>query len=353
MSAMNLLRPSLFVFVFASLLLPTACGSTVTPATFEGDASADDGAANADGSAASADAACDASATAQCALEWKCSAFDAQSRWPDQATCVARTKAQCLASLAAPSTGATPASVQACASARAGEACADFFASNPPAACHAQSGALADGQACAFNAQCKSAFCRTAKGAACGTCGAAAKLGESCATFGCDYGLTCESTLQKCVIPAASGAPCDATTPCAAGLSCVGATGTKVGACQPAGATVGAACDEKDLTAPRCAQIDGLRCATKTKLCVGIALVPANAPCGALGDGSFASCAAGGVCKLAAGTAQGTCVAAAADGQACDATGSNGPGCAAPARCVGTTTTTCAVASAAACPVGG
>ncbi len=325
-----------------------ACGgkTSLPSSTTEGDAQSSGDALAED------DAACTAAASAQCQLEWKCSAFDAQAKWTDQATCVARTKALCLTSLAAPSTGATAASVQACAVARASEACADFFANDPPAACLPQVGGLADGQPCAFDAQCASASCRVAKGSACGTCGAPAKAGQSCASYGCDRGLECVAATQLCQPPGAASAPCDDTgTPCAAGLSCVGATATRAGSCQTAGASVGASCDPTGKTAPRCAAIDGLRCAAITRQCASVALVAAGEPCGDLGHGKFADCAAGGTCRIATGSLQGTCVAAAADGAACDPT--SGPDCAAPARCVGATSTTCQLPSASACPAGG
>lgn len=114
------------------------------------------------------------------------------------------------------------------------------------------------------------------------------------------------------------------------------------GQCKPAGATVGATCDAKQKTAPGCDREKGLYC-TAGGVCAAIAHAAATQPCG-LVNGAEVDCAGGGRCVIPASATEGTCVAPAADGAACDS--ASGPPCLAPAKCVvtgGGTAGTCRV----------
>ncbi len=154
--------------------------------------------------------------------------------------------------------------------------------------------------------------------------------------------------------------------PCQSGLACVGddqATMT-MGTCQTQGMTVGAACDGTRNTGPNCNGDLGLVCVPTAKdskgvgTCQAIQLVAAGAACGDIGAApitGFADCQNGGLCKKAVSTdATGVCVAAAADGAACDSDAANGPPCLAPAKCVpaagsSATAGTCVVPNASTC----
>jgi hypothetical protein len=166
-------------------------------------------------------------------------------------------------------------------------------------------GALPNGAACGFDAQCQSTYCSVGLGTLCGTCGSPPAVGGSCAELFCGPGLICAGISKTCGTPVAVGAACD-PAPCSPGSVCVGAVGTR-------------------------------RCQAAVSVAAG------GQPCGLVG-GSRVECAAQGLCKLATGQTSGTCLSAAADGAACDDT--NGPLCALPARCVAGT---CQLPSAVSC----
>jgi hypothetical protein len=213
----------------------------------------------------------------------------------DSATCEARLKANCVAALAAPSTGNTPAAVESCAQAlRANVDCDGYFNDRTPSECQAKKGSRPDGAPCAFPAQCASAHCDIASDAPCGTCGGAVPTaGQSCAAAACADGLGCSRISNTCGAPVDVGASCE-VTPCRAGLQCIGQVGART-----------------------CKTI--------------LSTATAGGVCGAMGDGRVV-CAAEGTCHIPTGQPTGTCTAAAADGAACDV--SKGPSCLPPARCV-------------------
>jgi hypothetical protein len=93
----------------------------------------------------------------------------------------------------------------------------------------------------------------------------------------------------------------------------------------PAGA--GMPCDP---VARNCDQTQGLYCHPMTRVCTAATFVGAGGSCG-LVNNAYVGCSASGHCKITAGL-MGTCLAAAADGAACDSTA--GPDCTPPAQCV-------------------
>jgi hypothetical protein len=328
------MRNTLFGIAFAALAL-LACGGSSSSSTGP--------------SGPTADQACTDLAHARCTKLASCSQVAIQARYGDEATCESREKSSCLNSLAAPSTGATPQTFEACVTAFSSWACADYLNNVTPDACRAQQGQLAAGAACAFNGQCQSAFCSVPTNATCGTCAAAPKAGDSCAqTTSCGPGLQCTNDTMQCEAAAAAGAACGKGVPCGDGLACVGATATVQGKCETAPSTQGAACDPKDMTAASCSRSAGFFCDTQSKQCVAITFASAGQACGNI-SGVQVLCGGAGFCQRAQGQASGTCVAAAADGAACDT--ANGPTCISPSRCVISSGTagTCHAADALSC----
>ncbi len=288
-----------------------------------------------------ADKACSDIATARCVQLMTCSSADLAKRWPDLATCEAREKLACTDALGAPATASTPSTVDACSSALATQTCdAALSGVAPPTACLTQAGPAANGAACAFAAQCASAFCSIATSSSCGVCATSPVAGDSCAAQSCGQTLVCSSAMV-CVAPVALAGSCSKSMPCGVGLSCVGSTTTTNGTCMAEGATAGVTCDPRRMTGAACNAADGLTCDTATNTCVTQPLAQAGQPCGLIGT-TVTACGGGATCE---GTASSSvCVAAAVDGAACDAV--NGPACEFPARCVANT---CQLPGAMAC----
>jgi hypothetical protein len=314
----------------------------------------------------------------------RCQRFDACSNntynaihYGDEPTCESALTSTCLTNLGAPGTGATPATVEACAQAIPGESCADYFGQNPPAACATPVGTIANGSACATSAQCQSTFCAVGASSLCGVCAAVPAVGATCsvaADCGSRGGLTCQN--GACAAFVASGGACGKDAPCAPGFSCVGATKTASGTCQADGATVGASCDAKQATGPKCDPDLDLVCIAS--MCSAEMIATGSAACGVVSPGTVTRCGAAGVCVLSAPDAgppsdagaeagsdggadagevdagapmQGTCLPPAIVSGACDT--ASGPDCMAPAKCVvttdGGTSGTCQVVDPSAC----
>ena len=340
------------------LLLLTAlgCGSSSTPGS----------------ASVSAATACADSAHAQCQKRETCSV---SSYWNNhvygsEADCETRVAPSCVHALNAQGTGQTPANIESCVAQYPNYSCTDFRDNNPSGACVAPAGTRSDGSACGANAQCTSTFCHVAQNQACGVCAEMPAAGATCTYEGdCGRNMACalakNATTGACVTPVTSGATClTGTTPCEAGLACVGDDDTNgtTGTCQPQANTVGAACDRSRNTAPNCDPQLGLTCipaaaGSSVGTCQSISLVAAGQTCGAIGSAPItgdAECNAGGLCVKKVSTDNtGTCVAAAADGAACDSDTTQGPPCLAPAKCVassaGSTAGTCVVPDATKC----
>ena len=307
----------------------------------------------ADAGPSAIDKACADDAAAICALRNSCSTFDLNRDYPDEASCIARTTTSCISNLGAPHTGNTAANVELCAAAYPSEACADFFDSNPVAACVPPAGTLATSATCGASAQCASAYCFVGPDSICGTCQPLPAVGATCnVDSDCGRDLACEiasgATSGVCAAYAEVSAAClTDTKPCASGLACVGdnrTTGT-MGVCQAAGSALGAACDSSRKTAANCDGALGFACIPTASgstigTCQLITLVAGGQPCGDIGSNpitGFADCVAGGLCvKATKAATTGTCAAPAADGASCDSDPSKGPPCLAPAKCVPT-----------------
>jgi hypothetical protein len=112
---------------------------------------------------------------------------------------------------------------------------------------------------------------------------------------------------------------------------------------------------------PNCSGEVGLACIPTAKgsavgTCQMVQLAASGAPCGDVGAMPITgviACGAGGECIGAGSGTMGTCLAAAADGSACNSDATVGPPCLAPAKCVptgsGSTIGTCTLPNATTC----
>jgi hypothetical protein len=239
----------------------------------------------------------------------------------DIATCNARFVAAVTPTLGANGTTYTPDQLHACAQAVPGTSCGDFLAHKPATACRPPAGTLADGAACAADAQCAGTRCKIPFGQVCGTCAKHAAAGAPCGVDDdCSYGLKCVG--GSCVAYGNENDTCDGAHPCRPDLGC------KAGKCGTP-STSGTACTDS----AECDGAHGLFCGTVSKQCAPVTFDSAGQACG-LVQQHIALCAGpGGYCAgLSSSKVQGTCRAAAADGASCDAV--NGPLCNGGAVCV-------------------
>ena len=314
------------VGVFVAVLSLGACGEVTSKNT---DGGGDGG--------LTADQACAMRAQAECGKRNTCSNGTSITRvYGEMSVCLARAALECRSRLAAPNTGASPETVSKCAADYATLSCNDFFNNELPADC-TPSGPGTNGQPCAFNGQCATAYCGGTENALCGTCAAQPAAGDSCADSLCGPGQNCVAATMNCQEVGILNGSCDTNDPCGNGLSCVGVSSTStVGSCEVALGTAGAACGGG--TTPACNGSLGLACvgASGSKTCVTISYVSDGMPCGNLSDTSFALCRAG-TCYtstgVASGSETGTCKLDAIEGASCDT--ALGPSCMTPARCVG------------------
>lgn len=295
-----------------------------------------------------ADQACAQLAKAECGKRDGCSKGTSITRvYGEMSVCLTRTAQACANRLAAVNTADTPQSAVNCAAAYAKLSCNDFFDGKLPADC-TPAGPAADGQPCAFNAQCASGYCGGTKNALCGTCAPQPAPGDSCATSRCGPGQNCVAATMTCADVGILNAACDSNDPCGNGLSCVDASAKSAGGtCQVALGTPGAACGGEAM--PGCNGSLGLACvgASGSKTCVMVTYGGDGMPCGDLSSTAVVQCKAG-TCSMATGAAggsqTGTCVLDAIDGASCDTV--LGPSCMTPARCIvtgGGTAGTCAL----------
>jgi hypothetical protein len=263
--------------------------------------------------------ACDKLANALCQKWDSCSNAFLKVTYGDMATCVDRVKLSCEPALDAPGTAVTTSQISDCASALAARSCEETFGPAPPDSCRPRAGSLADGVACADDAQCQSTYCKK-QGKTCGVCAKRVAAGEACTTDDdCEWELACGG--QVCVKYVNVGESCDKDHPCRPPAEC-----NSGGTCaKPGGA--GESCDPKDQD---CDLYQGLYC-DASKTCKQLGISDKGGSCG-LVDGTFTACSRSGKCKGGTLIVKGTCMAAAPDGGNCDLVA--GPNCLPPARCV-------------------
>ncbi len=272
------------------------------------------------GNGSSATTAAQAVAQALCDRTQACAPALLQGLYGDVGTCVTRVTATFAPGLSAKGSAVTATELNACAAALPAASCGDLLSNRLPDACTPPAGTLADGAACGVDAQCATKHCKLAAGKTCGTCAARAEVAGTCvAATDCAAGLTCVNGV--CAKAGTSGSACSATAPCRPDFVCRG------GACA-APVTAGTACADGE----GCDELHGVVCSVVSKKCVTVTYGATNAACGLVPSG-LELCAGSGFCKGAkAPSYQGTCIAAAEDGAACDLT--NGPYCGAGATCV-------------------
>ena len=290
----------------------------------EGGAAGEDG-----GTGPDAEQACVAFATQYCGRLDACAPTLVKIYYKDAQDCIERLAGPCVKALAIPDTSKSPEWTAACASAMEATSCEDLLVRRIPAACVPAGGPRAVGAVCGEDGQCDTSYCQYHYNVGCGTCRARAGEGQDCASDDdCALGLGCAKSL-KCAAFGEVDEPCDSTLPCRPGLSCVGASASVKGSCRmPAGP--GAPCDAAEQTLPNCDLLHGYFCNIISHLCQELTFAEGGDPCGVVGSG-YAICTASSVCKL---TSQysGNCMAAAADGEACNVT--NGPACKPLAQCL-------------------
>jgi hypothetical protein len=262
--------------------------------------------------------ACAELASAECEKVNECNPWYLQKYFGDIDTCKMRyTSTACSAYLGLTSSSATPATFQACATATKGATCQQWLDGDAVLnSCLTEPGMLASGATCGTASQCQTANCNFPAGATCGTCGPQSGAGAQCSSDSLWSGnFLCVNGL--CGTPGEAGAACSSTALCANSLACAN------GRCAiPAKA--GEACS----SALPCDGHLGLFC--RNSVCQNIQYVSKGQPCN---PSQGRECAQSGFCKGATSTADGTCLAFAADGAACDA--SAGPICMPYARCTG------------------
>jgi hypothetical protein len=276
-------------------------------------------------------AACLSYANALCGLYASCSnGWYAATLYGDEATCVARNQASCVQRLQIPGTAQTPNGIQTCASALSTATCEDLYG-DTITACNPPMGMATSGAGCGASAQCASSYCGVPTDQVCGTCQTQPAQGDSCATLACGPGLHCLDTVQTCAPLVVDGGACKADGDCQFGLVCL----SKSQFCAPT-VDAGDSCDYTGRVGPGCNNRLGIMCLRQGDggTCERRGLADAGDPCGNVVDGGVATdCIAFGFCQKAepdAGT--GICLAAAADGTACDT--NVGPNCIPPSRCV-------------------
>lgn len=280
------------------------------------------------GASPSLDQACSDLASSQCAQQQTCNPAGYAIAYPDVATCVARTKLTCPLVAAAPGSGFTPASVEACAKALTAASCDEVANNRGPAACQIR-GTLPVGTACANDGQCAGAdnYCRLS--GSCGVCAVRkpvssitdpAAFGDCASSNGCQDALIC--SLSRCAAPVAQGGNCDLDHPCQSPYACLSSK------CEPTTLDVGAACDPN---ADACDGTQGLACMGNT--CTKLPTASLGGACGLMGN-RVTPCTAGLVCDVTMGNYVGMCRTHLADGAACNAQMYIYDQCEPPAACV-------------------
>jgi hypothetical protein len=259
--------------------------------------------------------ACTALAKTTCDKAQECAPFKLATTYGDPETCRARVQIECEAKVSAPSSSQTPNRVSACASDGVGVTCADYLRTKNAPSCLLIPGGLGDNEACTFDSQCKSTFCKQLSGTGCGKCTPRQAVGASCTnTLECDLASVCQRL--KCVVPADVAQGCSPEKPCVGGLKCVGGT-----CATPL--TLNSDCKEQG---EKC--VDGAYCDGSTFRCTAIKQAQSGEDCGPV-QGKFIRCKASAYC---APELDSVCIAAAPDEGGCDDL--TGPRCLPPASCV-------------------
>jgi hypothetical protein len=310
---------TVLVSTAASLLVSIAV-SSCSPSSLA--PPADGGLSDAPGSdaPASVEQVCKTYAFTRCTYLDQCSMTWLPVVYGSVAQCEEYFRTSCMATATAPMTGAAAAHYAACTMAISSWACADIiYGQNPPPACAAGVGGLANGGTCSVNGQCQSSFCLRPAGSDCGTCSAMPQPGDPCVNgTQCGPGLECALAVGKCANHAAVGTSCGNSQPCAVNLVCV------AGVCTQTAASAGATCNP---LGAGCDATKGLSCNGSTDTCATLVLAQPGEACGVVGD-QEQICTAG-LCE------RGVCVAQPLLGQPCEV--ARGSQCLGFSECIATT----------------
>jgi hypothetical protein len=285
-------------------------------------------------------------ATAECHHLAQCDPVGMQQWYAnDVNTCATQLSASLTASYSFYGSGATSATVEACANAVKASSCGDSFGAL--AACKTPPGTLPNGTSCATSAQCAAGQCfvPTANPGACGTCTAVSSTNVCRYDSQCPGGQICGQ--GTCLTPGALGASCGGSSGfvsnwgCRADLTCsnagfsAGPGAPSTGTCVARGAA-GASCTYGGCAAGLVCSTNGTSVTNAT--CVAPKIIPLGGQCDPTQAGSQAQICAGGSCVggFVGGTVTGTCVALAAAGANC---GGPGPACQSDLMCVAGTCT--------------
>lgn len=284
------------------------------------------GTGGAGGGASTPEAACEDYGTVVCSKLDTCAPFLIALGYGDAATCADRAGLSCASVLKLPAITATADDYSACASAYGQLSCDDLFGGSAPAACQSTHGNVADGVACATDAECKSGQCGSMTASGCGVCAHEGALGDSCdpAIGNCGSGTFCSSTTSTCEASnVAKGGMCGASAQCKSTLECIN------GVCA-APLAEGAPCDPMNA---HCDFLQGLECSSASNVCTKVKLAGPGETCGFDSMSStLIFCKKGGNC-VTDGNATGICATPIADGAACTVDPMKGDPCLAPARC--------------------
>ena len=236
----------------------------------------------------------------------------------DLEACTRRNALACVSEASRIGSGLSLATLAACARSEADLATRSLALWGQTTSYCTVKGTLAQGRSCAYDSQCSSGHCMTARGAPCGNCGDELPFaaGMACVVDRCGGGLECVN--GRCVLPKPEGSACSASEVCSAEASCVGGT------CVPR-AKKGQRCADDEKSAPAC--IPPLDCDERSAKCID--RKPGRKPkklAEACDNGD--SCARG-YCKKREGE-RGLCVAYSQDGMGCEVGEDT---CQSPARC--------------------
>lgn len=167
----------------------------------------------------------------------------------DASTCASRLALELKATSRGQGTQVKESDAQKCKAAVDAAPCAKLLSDDMPE-CEIK-GTLADGVACAGDAQCASGACHVPDDAACGTCRPRALEGADCSQSKCLRGLACGPS-NTCVKRIAEGGACDASSVCEPAMVCLNGKCTK-------GLARGAAC-RNGPKEPPCDTSGGLYC---------------------------------------------------------------------------------------------
>lgn len=275
--------------------------------------------------------ACAAAVELYCAKYESCMPLSFKTLWGTEAFCRERLALVCERHLAMKGVLGTPAEQIECADIATSGTCGEFIGGQRR--CTRTPGALAVGEPCAQDYQCRTSFCQIVPGTLCGKCveppGDGAACVDRCATplFAC-VGNVCKKR-------ATVGQRCAADLPCVGDLVC------SAGSCvEPA--RKAERCDGTGAVAAQCDVYNGLYCSASST-CIAYGYAEPSTACATVGS-EYRLCVASGFCRVPAGTYTGTCIPAAGEGAPCNVT--VGPGCVFGSACVGGI---CRVSDPAAC----